>query len=400
MTRQHDVIVVGAGPAGSATAYFLARRGADVLLLDKSDFPRDKTCGDALSPRALRVLDEMGLLAELAKTSYCVNTLRLYAPNGVRAQAPVPSADGLPRYALVVPRLRLDACIQARAVGAGARFVGKCAASDVVRDDGGAVVGVRGKTPAGEREFRARGIVIATGAATRLLQRAALLPGKPALMLAARAYFENVAGIEGQIEFYFNHVSLPGYGWAFPTSSSAANVGVGYVGGLHRSPRVDFDRFVAGHPRLREILAAAEQVGPVRGFPLRVDFHRSRKVGHGVVAVGESIGLVNPFTGEGIDYALESGQMAAQVLGDLLERGAPWTPANLRGYVRSVDRRFHKLFVLMTLARRVYYNRLMLNRIFGSGRQPLLNTLVDVCFSNADPALAFAPRTLWEIARP
>ena len=401
MTDRHDVIVVGAGPAGSATAYFLAKQGVDVLLLDKSHFPRDKTCGDALSPRALHVLDQMELLDELRATSQKADTLRFFAPNGNPVETSVPAARGLPSYALVVPRLSLDVAIQTRAVQAGAKFQGQSKVVDIVSEAGRAM-SVRLKHSGKVREVHARGVVIATGAATRLLRAVDLLPERPGLMVAARAYFENVSSTAQQLEFYFNRISLPAYGWMFPTSPTTANVGVGYLGKLHPSPRVGFEKFVAEHPRMEEILGKAEMAGPVRSFPLRVDFHRSPKVVRGVVAVGEAIGLVNPFTGEGIDYALESGQIAAEVIAEVLSTGQPWTPAAFRKYVRRVNDRFQKLFLLMNWARRSYFNQPVLNRIFGrrSGNQRVIETLIGVGMGNANPALLFSPRMLWGIARP
>ncbi|MFQ5921670.1 MAG: geranylgeranyl reductase family protein [Anaerolineales bacterium] len=401
MTDQHDVIVVGAGPAGSATAYFLATQGVDVLLVDKSDFPRDKTCGDALMPRALHVLDQMGLLDDLRATAQKADTLRFFAPNGNLLETSVPAAGGLPSYVLVVPRLRLDVAIQQRAVQAGAKFQGQSKVVDIVREAGHAMC-VRLKHAGKLYELHARGVVISTGAATRLLRAVGLLPERPGLMVAARAYFENVAGIAQQLEFYFNHISLPGYGWMFPTSPTTANVGVGYLGKQHPSLRVGFKKFVAEHPRMRQILAEADKIGPVRNHPLRVDFHRSPKVRPGVVAVGEAIGLVNPFTGEGIDYALESGQIAAEVIAEVLLTGQPWTPAALRKYVRRVNERFHRLFVLLTWARRLYFNQPVLNRILGrgSGNHRVIETLINVGLSNARPAFLFSPRVLWAIARP
>jgi geranylgeranyl reductase family protein len=401
MTEQHDVIVVGAGPAGSATAYFLAKQGVDVLLVDKSDFPRDKTCGDAISPRALHVLDQMGLLDDLKATAQKADSIRFFAPNDNWVETPFPAAHGQPPYALVVPRLKLDAAIQKRAVQAGAKFQGKSTAVDIVHGEGHAM-SVRLKHDGRKSVLHAKGVVISTGAAAGLLRGVGLLPKRPGLMIAARAYFENVDGIERHLEFYFNRISLPGYGWMFPTSPTTANIGVGYYGKSHSSPRAAFEKFVTEHPRIKEILGEAEMAGPVRSFPLRVDFHRSPKVRPGVIAVGEAIGLVNPFSGEGIDYALESGQIAAEVIADVLRTGQPWTPAAFRNYVHQLNKRFRTLFVLATWARRLYFNQPVLNRILGRGsrNQRVVETLASATLGSARPELIFSPRVIWGIARP
>ncbi len=188
----------------------------------------------------------------------------------------------------------------------------------------------------------------------------------------------------------------------FPTSPTTANIGVGYVGKPPASPRVGFEDFVAQNPRMNEILGEAEMAGPVRSYPLRVDFHRSPKVRPGMVAVGEAIGLVNPFSGEGIDYALESGQIAAEVITEVLLAGQPWTPAAFRKYVRHLDKRFRALFVFATWARRLYFNRPVLNRILrqGSSNHRAVETLTRVALGSAKPDRIFSPGVIWGIARP
>src|SRR6266571_2359586 len=118
----YDVVIVGAGPGGSAAAHYLSLRGHNVLLLDKFDFPRDKTCGDALTPRALRVLDEMGILDDVLRVGYCLSVVEVIAPKGHSVAAPVPKKDNRSDYVLVVPRLILDNVILQRAVASGAQF--------------------------------------------------------------------------------------------------------------------------------------------------------------------------------------------------------------------------------------------------------------------------------------
>jgi flavin-dependent dehydrogenase len=343
----------------------------------------------------------MDLLDDLKATAQKADHFRLYAPNGNLVETPIPAARGVPPYALVVPRIRLDAAIQQRAVQAGAKFQGKSTVVDIV-SEAGHTVSVRLKHAGKLRELHAKGAVISTGAATRLLKAVGLLPRRPGFMFAARAYFENVADIKQKLELYFNHIALPGYGWMFPTSQTTANIGVGYLGKPPTSLRAGFEDFVADHPRMNEILAEAEMAGPVRSFPLRVDFHRSPKVRPGVIAVGEAIGLVNPFSGEGIDYALESGQIAAEVITEVLMTGQPWTPAAFRKYAYRLNKRFRALFVFATWARRVYFNRPMLNRILrhGSHNQRAVETLTRVALGCAKPKRVFSRRVVWGVARP
>ena len=122
VTQLYDVVVIGAGPGGSATAYYLARRGLHVLLLDKAPFPRDKTCGDGLTPRALAVLDDMGLLEKLAQVGCRINGVEFYAPNGRSVGAPIATQDPRYAYMLVVPRVKLDDILREHALAAGTEF--------------------------------------------------------------------------------------------------------------------------------------------------------------------------------------------------------------------------------------------------------------------------------------
>ncbi len=389
---KHNIAIVGAGPAGSAAAYFLARGGLDVALIDKATFPRDKTCGDGVSPRALHVLDQMGLLAGLAARSFRVNRLDFYTPNSRLCTASVPHMSGLPGYTLIVPRFILDDEIRKRAIEAGAKFY----QLDItgVMKDGNRIVGVKSNGAT----VTAKLTVIATGAATRLLQQTGLLHGKPALMVAARQYFEHLPPLADRLEFYFDHIPLPGYGWLFPTSPTSANIGAGYFGPHANSPRSLLENFYRDHPRVRELIKNATPVGPIKGYPLRVDFPDATVMIEGGIAVGEAIGLVNPFTGEGIDYALESGQIAAECI--LAARD--YTPNGLRDYPRRLNARFRNYFVVITRMRDFFYNTFMLNRLFGRGAKNahIRETIMNICFGETDPLQAFSPKMIWELFKP
>ena len=389
---QYDIAIVGAGPAGSAVAYFLAKSGLNVALIDKAAFPRDKTCGDGVSPRALHVLDQMGLLQELTACAHTINHLDLFAPNGIRCEAEVPRMRGLPAYTVVAPRLLLDELIFQRARAVGAIYK-QLEITEPIKENG-RIVGLKSRT----ESIRAKLIVIATGAATRLLDATGFLRRKPTLMVAARQYFDHLPTQPDRLEFYFDHVPLPGYAWLFPTSATSANIGIGYFGKLQASPRSLLEKFYTQHPRIAPLLKDARPVGPIKGYPLRVDFPESVPLIDGAIAVGEAIGLVNPFTGEGIDYALESGQIAAECI----LAAHDFTLAGLREYPRRLDERFRRYFILITRMRDLFYNTFMLNRIFGRGASNrfIRETIMDICFGETDPIHAFSPRMLWNILKP
>ncbi len=367
-----------------------------MLLLDKSNFPRDKTCGDGLSPRALHILREMGLLDAALNVGFRINRVLLFAPGGHLVEAPVPAFDHLPNYALVLPRLQLDNLIRERAVSAGAEFRAPVTVTELLRE-GEAFVGARATTPDGPREFHARQTVLATGAAIGLLERAHLLPTPPAFGRAARTYYQNMRGLSDAIEFHFDSVPLPGYGWVFPTSPTTANVGAGYFtrsgagqAPLRNSPRQVFDEFIL-NPRVAEMLTHAHATAPVKGYPLRFDFPTARLAFPGLCLVGEACGLVNPLTGEGIDYALESAAVAAEVL------GAAHTPET---YTRALHARFLRMFVNITRVRDLYLRPWVFNRFAAAANRSaeLALLLVHIALGNVDPLRALSPKTLLKVA--
>src|SRR5262249_52659393 len=169
----YDVAIVGAGPGGSAAAHFLAQQGMDVLLLDKSEFPRDKTCGDGLTPRALRMLDHMGLLREVRKHGCPIDGYEVIAPNGTRTTSPITAQPG----AQVIRRTVLDTLILEKAINSGASFRGGVAVTQV--EPAADAVDVHTET----ESLRARYAIIATGAATGVLTRSGILHHQPSVML-------------------------------------------------------------------------------------------------------------------------------------------------------------------------------------------------------------------------
>ncbi|MGI9148403.1 MAG: NAD(P)/FAD-dependent oxidoreductase [Chloroflexota bacterium] len=382
-------MIVGAGPGGSAAAHFLSRRGLDVLLLDRADFPRDKTCGDGLTPRAVRVLDEMGILPEVERAGCRVGAYEVVAPNGRVTCAPITAEHG----ALVVPRRALDAIVLQRAVDSGAQFSSRVTVSHIEPSQSDVRVHAEGG-----RTFEGRVAIIATGAATAVLKRSAILNHQPRAMLAARAYFEDIQNeIASTFSLRFHGVPLPGYGWVFPLSKTAANIGVGFMPrrGRSKSMRVTtpahaFENFTS---KLQTLSRGARQAGPVKGYPIRVDFLTAPTVAERTLLVGEAAGLVNPLTGEGIDYALESGKLAADHLDRSFAAGfeSGWLPA----YDRLLRERFEKVFRFSQLVRDWYCAPPLLNLLvpLANSRPELRQLLANIVLGEREPA-GYGPLTM------
>jgi len=396
---QHDVIVVGAGPGGSACATFLARTGLDVLLVDKASFPRDKTCGDAVSAQGVEILDQLGLGNRLRRIGFKVPAVTIVSPGGHELRAGIPPADGLPRYGIVVKRFELDEMVRKAAEAAGASFVDKVHVRGMEHTSGGGWT-IRGDRAGTSFSASGRIVVMAVGASLPLMRHLDLITSEPEYAFAARAYYEDVAGLDDALHIHFDGVPLPGYGWIFPVSETAANVGAGYY---RRGPCTPptaaavLEAFL-NHSPLAKRFRAARRLTPVKGFPIRTDFHRSKCLADDLLVVGEAAGLVNPFTGEGIDYALESARMAAHVVVKAFEEG-DLSPASLSRYDRILRRRFQTLFRLTHLMRRVYMTPTLLDPlVMACAKWPdMTRLLISVLLSYESPIKAFAPTVLARI---
>lgn len=397
MSVAAEHIVVGAGPAGAALATLLARSGRDVLLLDKADFPRDKTCGDALSPRAFAVLRALGLMPAVLAAGHRLEKVRLHAPSGVAIETRIPPFRDLPRAVCVVPRVVLDEIVRSSAVDAGVRFLPKRTVTALLRD-GDRVVGVRATTESGEEEWRATTVTLACGAATGLLERERLLRRPPLLGLAARSYWTEIVD-RGAVEFYFDGVPLPGYGWVFPLGGGRANVGAGYLARGRRAPsgsaRAVYEQFVASRSAQGQ-LAGGRSQSAAKGFPLRFDFHRVRHAWPGLHLIGEAAGLCNPLTGEGIDYALESAETAAEAL-----LGGPPDPGQrARQHAAALRSRFAGSFRATSWVRDLYLRRWVLDRFatVATRHADLAELFVAIALGHLHPKIALSPGFLGRVA--
>ncbi|GLY79911.1 drug:proton antiporter [Actinoallomurus iriomotensis] len=321
-----DVIVVGAGPAGSATAYHLAQAGLDVLLLEKTVFPREKVCGDGLTPRATKQLLKMGV--DLDAPGWIRNKGLRIIGGGVRMELPWPDLSSYPDYGLVRTRMDFDQILAERAVAAGAKLRMNTSVTEPILDDTGRITGVVAKTPDGEVRFSAPLVVAADGNSTRLSLALGLRKRDDRPMgVAVRRYYTSPRHdddyLESWLELWDGERLLPGYGWVFGVGDGTSNVGLGLLNTSDAFKNVDYRAllrsWLAGMP---EEWGYVEEnaTGPVRGAALPMGFNRTPHYTRGLLLVGDAGGMINPFNGEGIAYAMESAEMAAEVIVQALGR--------------------------------------------------------------------------------
>lgn len=308
--EQADVIVVGAGPTGSAAALVLARSGVDVVLVDRARFPREKVCGDALIPDALAVLRRLGLLDRVRTAGCSLAGARVVAPGGTVVDL---SVD-----VITLPRRHLDHILADAARSAGARFLEGVTVEGPVWHEG-RVAGVVGHCTgrAESVEIRAPLVILATGAAGRVLDAFRVLRRSRPHAIALRGYFRAPAAEPDRILFSYERALLPGYAWVFPLGDGTFNVGVIRFLRRNGSQRFnlqhDLQGFLHDSPMGRRVLARAEALGAPRGAPIRTGLRGSRPWRPGLLLAGEALGTTYAATGEGIGKAMESGCMAAEV---------------------------------------------------------------------------------------
>ncbi|MGY2064725.1 geranylgeranyl reductase family protein [Blastococcus sp. SYSU DS0619] len=317
-----DVVVVGAGPAGSSAAWHLASAGVDVAVLEKAAFPREKVCGDGLTPRGVRALHDMGVDTSGAGW---VRRRGLRVHGGGRvAEIDWPRLDSWPDHGLVRTRRELDALLADHAVRAGARLVTGTTVTEPLLDDAGRVVGVRGE--AGEDgepvTWCAPLVVSAEGLSGRLAKTLGLLrrTDRP-LGVALRRYVRSRRSDDEYLDIAFDLTAqgpprdaMPGYGWIFGMGDGTANVGYGLLDtrrGTGADRRMVLRRWLDTFPA-EDGLGEDDAVTPLRGAGLPMALSRGPAYTRGLLLAGDTAGTVNPCNGEGISSAVESGRMAAE----------------------------------------------------------------------------------------
>ena len=356
-TEDADVIVVGAGPGGSATAHALAQAGLDVLLLEKTAFPREKVCGDGLTPRAVKTLVDMGIDTSEANGFIRNRGLRIYG-GGHRLELPWPELASFPDHGLVRPRLDFDELLVRHAQKAGARLQELTTVTGPVLDTAGRVVGVTAKVgpERTETSYRAPLVVAADGVSARLALGTGIEKRDDRPMgVAVRRYFTSPRTDDDMLESWLELRTeggdlLPGYGWVFGVGDGTSNVGLGILNTTKAWQRTDYKELLASWTRAMPAewqFSDEFATGPVRGGALPMGFNRQPHYTRGLLLVGDAGGAVNPFNGEGIAYAMETGRIAAEVAVQALARPeGPGRERALQAYPATLKARYGGYYTL------------------------------------------------------
>jgi geranylgeranyl reductase family protein len=358
--RTAEVVVVGAGPAGSAVALLLARRGRDVLLVDQAEFPRDKPCGEYLNPSAVSILRRLGLEPALRSAgARSVHGAYLTSPAGrsVRVSFPAPPGEP-PPYGLSLPRLSLDTLLRQAAEAAGACVLERFRVADVLHSSG-RVTGVLGRVESGKEQVHASLAVAADGSRSVIARRLGIArsPRAPR-RIGLVAHYADVEG-DDWVEMHAGHRGYCGLGF-----SEGGGANVAMVAEPSDLPRLQgraeafFHERLAQFPSVHRRLVAGRRVSPV--LVTGSMSSRSRRVSvPGALLVGDAAGFYDPFTGEGISYALRAAELAADAVDAALTRGRRPDPSAEAAALHTYASRRHREFAGRMLTSRVIQSVLL-----------------------------------------
>jgi menaquinone-9 beta-reductase len=322
-------LVVGGGPAGSAAAYWMARDGLDVTLVEKKEYPRDKTCGDGLTPRAILQLEDMGFDFDVPEF-HRITGLRSYAGDDLMIEMPWPDHSRFPSWGGVIRRRDLDHQVARLAEKEGVRVREKTTATPVIDD--GRLTSVTLSNGGGEEVVTPTLTIIADGSMNRFGRELGTERRRDYPMgMAARGYYSSPRSddpfLESQLDLRdANGNTMPGYGWVFPLGDGTVNVGVGLLSTFRHWKDVNttnmMNDYVATAPDYWGLSEQSKLSKPMGG-KLTMSYSKGPLVGHNWLTIGDAAGAINPWNGEGISYAYETGRIAADYVGEAIGADDP-----------------------------------------------------------------------------
>ncbi|HGY56330.1 MAG TPA: geranylgeranyl reductase family protein [Caldithrix abyssi] len=365
----YDLIVVGAGPAGSAVALYAAKNGLSVLLLDKAKFPRDKICGDAISGKSMMVLRELDLLEGAKKLpSAYIDSVVFGSPTFKTVQIPLRANEkkGLPP-GLVIRREVFDGFLFEKAAALVDTVKEQFEVQELMYEDG-RVYGVTGKDLNSGQIMSFRGkLTIGADGFNSVVARSTGCFDNDAehWVVALRQYYKNVKGLNSQVELHYLDEVQPGYLWIFPADNGWANVGVGMLQSTLKKRRINLKKILKDaieSPVFRDRFSEAEPMEEPRGWNLPVGSMHRKNHGNGFLLLGDAAGLIDPFTGEGIGNALFSAKVAAQTVKEAVEAN-DFSTSFLSRYDRNLWNELGDELALSSKLQRIGRNRFLLNLV-------------------------------------
>ncbi|WP_102144289.1 NAD(P)/FAD-dependent oxidoreductase [Mycobacterium hubeiense] len=362
MTRRYDLVIVGGGPAGSAAAWQAVQTGARVVVCDKAEFPRDKPCGDGLTPRAVSYIQKMGLADQIANF-HRVNGAKVFSPS--EWELSFPRRPGMPDHGHVARRLELDAMLLKQAESAGAEVRQSAEVVGPVVDDDGRIAGV---TLRSGEQIRADAVIAADGAYSpikRALKLDSQYRGYSAIAIRAEMPINrpDTDSLDIYLKLMFRGDQLPGYGWVFPLGGGRVNIGLGYVNSYKNWQQINstqlLGEFLASLPADWELPGIDElkTCKAVQGWRLPMGFTAWPPWRPGVLFAGDALGAARPASGAGISKALQSGMAAGECAVAALTNSGPDDFSNYTLRMQEAwgkeyrrGRYFHKLVGIPAIA--------------------------------------------------
>ena len=316
----YDAIIVGAGPAGSSAAMYCSKLGLNTLLLDKSSFPRDKVCGDALSGKSVKILDELDLLEDLDKLDGAIiNRIIFGNPNNSECELHLNKSRNKRHisHGFVIPRKIFDNYLFNKASKVS-EVENNFNVVDLVYDKN-QVIGVKGKLASGEEKTFYGNIVLGADGPYSIVSRKSGYYNSDMNFTAVglRCYYENVENLTDQIELHYVNETIPGYFWIFPAGNKKANIGVGLLKSSARKKKHNLQQImmqVINSKNFKQRFKNSAALEKPKGWNLPFGNTKRKNHGNGFLLLGDAAGLVDPFTGEGIGNAMESGKIAANIV--------------------------------------------------------------------------------------
>ena len=321
----YDIIIVGAGPAGSGAALYAHRYGLKVLVLEKEKFPRDKICGDAISGKSMMILKDLNLLEEICKLpSAIVDSVTFSSPDHLDVNIKFFQEKNreLPS-GLVMRREVFDSFLFSKVKETGQDIIENFTVNELISEEE-KVIGVKGKDFQ-NKEYRFNGklIIGADGFKSVVARKTGIYNHDPEhWVVALRQYYKNVKGMSKQIELHYVDDVQPGYLWIFPLDDGKANVGIGMHHNSLKKRNIDLKKALKNainNPYFKKRFEDATPLEEPRGWNLPVGSLHRKCYGNGFMLLGDAAGLIDPFTGEGIGNALYSARVAMDTAKEAVE---------------------------------------------------------------------------------